>query len=249
MNFIMNEKYALITGSNRGLGKAIMKELASSGINIWAHARKETPEFLQLMDEIRETYKVDVCPLYFDMTDEEGMKAAVRQIHSSKKPVDILVNNAGVASVSMFGQTPISKIKEVFEVNLFGQMALTQLILRLMVRQHSGSIINISSVTALIMSEGQISYATSKSALITWSRNLAAEYGRYGIRVNSLSLGLMNTDMKAGLNEDEIKYFKERTVLQRIGEPEDAAKAVKFLASDDSSFITGQNIRVDGGLL
>ncbi len=249
MNFIMNEKYALITGSNRGLGKAIIKELASSGINIWAHARKETPEFLQLMDEIRETYKVDVCPVYFDMTDEEGMKAAVRQIHSSKKPVDILVNNAGVASVSMFGQTPISKIKEVFEVNLFGQMALTQLILRLMVRQHSGSIINISSVAALIMSEGQISYATSKSALITWSRNLAAEYGRYGIRVNSLSLGLMNTDMKVGLNEDEIKYFKERTVLQRIGEPEDAAKAVKFLASDDSSFITGQNIRVDGGLL
>lgn len=245
----MMGKYVLITGSNRGLGKAIMKELASSGMNIWAHARKETPEFLQLMNDIRVTYQVEVSPVYFDMTDEEGMKAAVKQIHSSKKPVDVLVNNAGIASVSMFGQTPISKIKEVFDVNLFGQMALTQLVLRLMTRQHSGSIINIASVTALIMSEGQISYATSKSALITWSRNLAAEYGRYGIRVNSLSLGLMNTDMKAGLNEDEIKYFKDRTVLQRIGEPEDAAKAVKFLASDDSSFITGQNIRVDGGLL
>lgn len=245
----MTGKYVLITGSNRGLGKAIMKELASSGMNIWAHARKETPEFLQLMNEIRDTYHVEVNPVYFDMTDEEGMKAAIKLIHSSKKPVDVLVNNAGIASVSMFGQTPISKIKEVFEVNLFGQMALTQLVLRLMTHQHSGSIINIASVTALIMSEGQISYATSKSALITWSRNLAAEYGRYGIRVNSLSLGLMNTDMKAGLNEDEVKYFKERTVLQRIGEPEDAAKAVKFLASDDSSFITGQNIRVDGGLL
>ncbi len=245
----MTGKYVLITGSNRGLGKAIMQELAASGMNIWAHARKETPEFLQLMNEIRDTYHVDVSPVYFDMTDEEGMKAAVKLIHSSKKPVDVLVNNAGIASVSMFGQTPISKIKEVFEVNLFGQMALTQLVLRLMTRQHSGSIINIASVTALIMSEGQISYATSKSALITWSRNLAAEYGRYGIRVNSLSLGLMNTDMKAGLNEDEVKYFKDRTVLQRIGEPEDAAKAVKFLASDDSSFITGQNIRVDGGLL
>lgn len=245
----MTERYALITGSNRGLGKAIMKELASSGMNIWAHARKETPEFLQLLDEVRATYKVDVVPVYFDMTDEEGMKAAIKQIHSSKKSLDVLVNNAGVASVSMFGQTPISKIKEVFEVNLFGQMALTQLALRLMTRQHSGSIINIASVTALIMSEGQIAYATSKSALITWTRNLAAEYGRYGIRVNSLSLGLMNTDMKAGLNDDEVKYFKERTVLQRIGEPEDAAKAVKFLASDDSSFITGQNIRVDGGLL
>lgn len=245
----MTGKYVLITGSNRGLGKAIMHELASSGMNIWAHARKETPEFLQLMNGIRDAYHVDVNPVYFDMTDEEGMKTAVKLIHSSKKPVDVLVNNAGIASVSMFGQTPISKIKDVFEVNLFGQMALTQLVLRLMTRQHSGSIINIASVTALIMSAGQISYATSKSALITWSRNLAAEYGRYGIRVNSLSLGLMNTDMKAGLNEDEVKYFKDRTVLQRIGEPEDAAKAVKFLASDDSSFITGQNIRVDGGLL
>lgn len=245
----MKGKYALITGSNRGLGKAFMEELASSGVNIWAHARKETPDFLQLLDILRNKYGVEVNPVYFDMTDEDGMKAAIKQIHSSKKPVDILVNNAGIASVSMFGQTPIAKIKEVFDVNLFGQMALTQLILRLMTRQRSGSIINISSVTALIMSEGQISYATSKSALITWTRNLAAEYGRYGIRVNSLSLGLMNTDMKAGLNEDEINYFKERTVLQRIGEPEDAAKAVKFLASDDSSFITGQNIRVDGGLL
>lgn len=224
-------------------------ELASCGMNIWAHARKETPEFLQLLDDVRQTYKVEVTPVYFDMTDDEGMKTAVKQIHSSKKPVDVLINNAGIASVSMFGQTPISKIKEVFDVNLFGQMALTQLILRLMTRQHSGSIINIASVTALIMSEGQISYATSKSALITWTRNLAAEYGRYGIRVNSLSLGLVNTDMKAGLNDDEVKYFKERTVLQRIGEPEDAAKAVKFLASEDSSFITGQNIRVDGGLL
>lgn len=246
---MLKGKFALITGSNRGLGKAFMEELACSGVNIWAHARKETPEFLQLLDNLRNTFGIEVNPVYFDMTDEESMKAAIKQIHSSKRPVDILVNNAGIASVSMFGQTPIAKIKEVFDVNLFGQMALTQLVLRLMTRQRSGSIINISSVTALIMSEGQISYATSKSALITWTRNLAAEYGRYGIRVNSLSLGLMNTDMKAGLNEDEINYFKERTVLQRIGEPDDAAKVVKFLASDDSSFITGQNIRVDGGLL
>lgn len=245
----MKGKYALITGSNRGLGKAFMCELASAGVNIWAHTRKETQEFEDLLNEVRQKYSVEVIPIYFDMTDEERMKNAIKFIYSSKKPIDILVNNAGVASVSMFAQTPISKIKEVFDTNLFGQMALTQLVLRLMSRQKSGSIINISSVTALIMSEGQIAYATSKSALITWTRNLAAEYGRYGIRVNSLSLGLMNTDMKAGLNDDEVKYFKERTVLQRIGEPEDAAKAVKFLASDDSSFITGQNIRVDGGLL
>lgn len=245
----MNGKYALITGSNRGIGKAIMKELASAGVNIFAHSRKETPEFLTLIEEVKHRYNIDVFPVYFDMTDEDEMKKAIKYIHSSKKTIDILVNNAGVASVSMFGQTPISKIKEIFEINLFGQMVITQLVLRLMTRQRFGTIINISSVTALIMSEGQTSYATSKSALLTWTKNIAAEYGRYGIRANCLSLGLINTDMKSELNEDEVNYFKERTILQRLGEPEDVAKVVRFLASDDSSFITGQNIRVDGGLL
>lgn len=218
-------------------------------MGIIAHSRSENQLFDEFIDYIKKEYSVPVLPIYFDMTDTSAMKEAIKQLHSQKVSIDVLVNNAGVASVSMFGQTPISKIKDVFDINLFAQMELTQMVLRLMTRQRSGSIINISSVTALIMSEGQIAYATSKSALITWTRNLAAEYGRYGIRVNSLSLGLMNTDMKAGLNDDEVKYFKDRTVLQRIGEPEDAAKAVKFLASDDSSFVTGQNIRVDGGLL
>ena len=240
---------ALITGSNRGIGKAILEELARSGMGIIAHSRSENQLFEAFIDYIKKEYSVPVYPIYFDLTDTTAMKEAIKQLHSQKVSIDVLVNNAGVASVSMFGQTPISKIKDVFDVNLFAQMELTQMVLRLMTRQRSGSIINISSVTALIMSEGQIAYATSKSALITWTRNLAAEYGRYGIRVNSLSLGLMNTDMKAGLNDDEVQYFKDRTVLQRIGEPEDAAKAVRFLASEDSSFITGQNIRVDGGLL
>lgn len=243
------KKNVFITGSNRGLGKAIAVELAKSGCNIIAHSRKESAEFSDFQNQLKAEFGIEVYPVYFDMNDTDAMKVAIKYLHSNKIPVDVLVNNAGVASVSMFGQTPISKIKDVFDINLFGQMELTQLVLRLMARQKSGSIINISSVTALIISEGQSAYAASKSALIAWTRNLAAEYGRYGIRANSLSLGLMNTDMKTGLKNEEVKYFEERTVLGRIGEPEDAAKAVKFLASDDSSFITGQNIRVDGGLL
>ena len=246
---MLKNKHAFITGSNRGIGKGILEEFASNGANIIAHARKETPEFTSFLEETKKKYNVEIFPVYFDMTDSEGMKDAIKAIHSAKLPIDILVNNAGVAHVSMFGQTPIPKIKEIFEINLFAQMELTQLVLRFMTRQKSGSIINISSVTALIMSEGQTAYATSKAGLITWARNLAAEYGRYGIRVNTISLGLVNTDMKNGLKEEEINYFKERTVLGRMAEIEDAAKAAKFLASDESSFITGQNIRVDGGLL
>ncbi len=246
---MLKNKTALITGSNRGIGRAVLEELAQNGTNIIAHARKETPEFLQIISEIKDKYGVNITPIYFDITDSEGMKSAIKQIHSQKLPIDILVNNAGVANVSMFGQTPISKIKEIFDINLFAQMELTQYILRFMTRQKFGSIINISSVTALIMSEGQTAYASSKAALITWAKNLAAEYGRYGIRVNTLSLGLVNTDMRKGLKEEEIEYFKQRTVLGRMAEVEDIAKVVKFLASDDSAFITGQNIRVDGGLL
>lgn len=246
---MLKGKNAFITGSNRGIGKAILKEFAQNGTNIFAHSRKETPEFIQMISQMSEKYNVQITPVCFDMTDYESMKNALKTIILSKTPIDILVNNAGVANVSMFGQISISKIKEIFEINLFSQMALTQLVLKSMTRQKSGSIINISSVTALIMSEGQSAYSTSKAGLITWTKNIAAEYGRYGIRVNSVSLGLINTDMSKDLNEDELKYFKERTVLGRIGEVEDAAKAVKFLASSDASFITGQNIRVDGGLL
>lgn len=242
-------KSALITGSNRGIGKAILIELAKSGFNIIAHARKETSEFVEFLNSVSETYNVEVFPVYFDMTDSMAMKSAIKSIHSSKKTIDVLVNNAGVASVSMFGQTPVDQIKDIFDINLFSHMELTQHVLRFMTRQKSGSIINISSVTALILAEGQVSYATSKSAFITFTRGIAAEYGRYGIRANSLSLGLINSDMRNGLNKNEVQYFKDRTILGRMGEVEDAAKAVRFLATDDSSFITGQNIRVDGGLL
>lgn len=217
--------------------------------NIIAHARKETLDFLNNLENLKNKYDVEVQPVYFELTNSEEMKLALKPLIISKSPIDILVNCAGVAHVSMFSQTPISKIKEIFDINYFAQLEIIQLILRKMTRQNYGNVINIGSVTGLITSEGQIPYSTSKLSLMQATKNLAAEYGRFNIKFNAVALGVVNTDMMKSLNDDEKKYFEDRTIMKRFCEPEEAAKVVRFLASDDASYINGQIIRVDGGLL
>lgn len=246
---MLKNKTVLITGSNRGIGKAIAEEFAKNGANIIAHARKETLDFLNNLENLKNKYDVEVQPVYFELTNSEEMKLALKPLIISKSPIDILVNCAGVAHVSMFSQTPISKIKEIFDINYFAQLEIIQLILRKMTRQNYGNVINIGSVTGLITSEGQIPYSTSKLSLMQATKNLAAEYGRFNIKFNAVALGVVNTDMMNSLNDDEKKYFEDRTIMKRFCEPEEAAKVVRFLASDDASYINGQIIRVDGGLL
>lgn len=246
---MLKNKTVLITGSNRGIGKAIAEEFTKNGANIIAHARKETPDFLNNLENLKNKYDVEVQPVYFELTNSEEMKLALKPLIISKSPIDILVNCAGVAHVSMFSQTPISKIKEIFDINYFAQLEIIQLILRKMTRQNYGNVINIGSVTGLITSEGQIPYSTSKLSLMQATKNLAAEYGRFNIKFNAVALGVVNTDMMKSLNDDEKKYFEDRTIMKRFCEPEEAAKVVRFLASDDASYINGQIIRVDGGLL
>lgn len=246
---MLKNKTVLITGSNRGIGKAIAEEFAKNGANIIAHARKETLDFLNNLENLKNKYDVEVQPVYFELTNSEEMKLALKPLIISKSPIDILVNCAGVAHVSMFSQTPISKIKEIFDINYFAQLEIIQLILRKMTRQNYGNVINIGSVIGLITSEGQIPYSTSKLSLMQATKNLAAEYGRFNIKFNAVALGVVNTDMMNSLNDDEKKYFEDRTIMKRFCEPEEAAKVVRFLASDDASYINGQIIRVDGGLL
>ena len=246
---MLKNKTVLITGSNRGIGKAIAEEFAKNGANIIAHARKETPDFLNNLENLKNKYDVEVQPVYFELTNSEEMKSALKPLIISKSPIDILINCAGVAHVSMFSQIPISKIKEIFDINYFAQLEIIQLIMRKMTRQKFGNVINIGSVTGLITSEGQIPYSTSKLSLMQATKNLAAEYGRFNIKFNAVALGVVNTDMMKSLNDDEKKYFEDRTIMKRFCEPEEAAKVVRFLASDDASYINGQIIRVDGGLL
>ena len=244
---MLEGKTAFITGTNRGLGEAFVVEFAKNGANVLAHARRETPEFLVKIDEISRKYGVSITPVFFDMTDSDAMKKGVRAIIAAKIPVDVLVNNAGIAHGGLFQMTAISKIREVFDINLFSHMELTQLFLRYMIKNGGGSIINVASITGEDLNIGNCAYGVSKAAMIAFTKTLAAETASLGVRVNAVSPGLTETDMAAQMEENASKRMISESAMKRLAKPEEVAKMILFLATDNASFINGQIIRVDGG--
>ena len=156
---------------------------------------------------------------------------------------------AGIAHGGLFQMTPVSKIREVFETNLFAQMEITQIVLKSMMRKKSGVIINMSSVLGLDIKEGSCAYGLSKAAVSAWTKTLACEYAAYGIRVNAIAPGLIDTDMAKLMEEKAEQEMIASSAMNRLGQPDEIAKTALFLASDDSSFINGQVIRVDGGIV
>ena len=183
------------------------------------------------------------------MSDEEQIKSGVKTIKGTKEPVDILVNNAGAIFTALFQMTSMKILKEMFEINYFSQMLLTQYISRIMMRQKSGSIINISSSAALEGNEGRTGYASAKAAMITSTKVLAKELAPYNIRVNAVAPGLTQTEMmESSTPEDALKETLNRICMKRVGQPEEIANSVLFLASDLSSYMTSQVLRVDGGM-
>lgn len=246
---MLRGKNAIITGARRGIGRATVEVFAQNGANVWACARKEDAAFEADMLQLAKRYDVWIEPVYFELTDEVQMRQAVRQMQKEKKSIDILVNNAGaVAQSTTFTMTSIEKIKEVFDVNFFSQMLLTQYIARLMLRQHSGSIVNLTSIAALDGEPAQLEYVGSKAAIAGATKKLARELGSQGIRVNAVAPGVIDTDMGNQMHPDLMNHMLEKTVLNRLGTPQEIANAIAFLASDLASYITGQVIRVDGGL-
>ena len=244
---ILKNKTAVITGCNRGIGKEILKTFAENGANIFACVRKENENFSELIKNLSEKNSVEIIPLYFDMTDETAMKNSVMQIRKSKKKIDILVNNAGINSAEskLFQMTTMKNIREIFDVNFFAQLQLTQYILKFM--QSGGSIINLSSISALDGLPGQVAYASSKSALIGFTKTLAQELGKQNIRVNAVAPGFTDTDMGNSSTNDYAKNILENSIFGRMGKAEEIANSILFLASDLSTFVTGEIIRVDGG--
>ena len=245
---MLKGKTAFITGTNRGLGRAYLEEFARNGANVIAHSRKSTPEFLELCNGISTKYGVEVLPVFFDMTDSSAMKDAVRSLVTAKKPVHILVNNAGVPHGGFFAMTPMAKIREVFDVNLFSVMELTQQLLRYIVRCGGGSIINISSAFGLDLDAGNCAYGVSKAAIAAFTKVLAAECGVNGVRVNAVAPGLITTDITGHMDEKVRYSMIDGCAMKRDGKVEEVAKVVAFLASDAASFVNGEIIRIDGRL-
>ena len=246
---LLKNKNTVITGCNRGIGKEIVRVFAENGANIWACVRKESGTFSKYINNLEQKHSVNINPVYFDLSDEEQIKTGVKTIKETKEPVDILVNNAGAIFTALFQMTSMQKLKEMFEINYFSQMLLTQYISRIMMRQKSGSIINISSSAAIEGNEGRTGYASAKAAMITSTKVLAKELAPYNIRVNAVAPGLTQTEMMVSSTpEDALKETLNRMCMKRVGQPEEIANSVLFLASDLSSYITSQILRVDGGM-
>ena len=249
MSLLLKGKFAVVTGCNRGIGKAILEGFANNGANIWACVRKPDDGFEDFVASLVKKTSVNIWPVYFDLSDVEQVKAGVKTIMSSKRPIDVLVNNAGIIFTSLFQMTPVNKMKEVFDINFFSPMILTQYISRVMARQNSGSIINVSSSAAIEGNEGLTAYAASKAALICSTQVMAKELGAYNIKVNSIAPGFTETDMmRRSTPENVLENTLKRICLKRVGRPEEIANAVLFLSSHLSSYITGQVLSVDGGL-
>ncbi|QIZ47632.1 SDR family NAD(P)-dependent oxidoreductase [Dickeya zeae] len=245
---LLKGKNVLITGTRRGMGKSMVEAFAANGANIYAHARQETPDFVSYIQSIASKYQVEIWPLYFDMTDSIGMKAAIKKLMTEKKTIHALVNNAGITLNSLFQMTTEDILRRQFEVNFFSVFLFTQYVSKLMVRQKTGSIINISSTAGEDGNPGKSAYGASKAAVMAMTKSIAAELGEYGIRANSIAPGVTDTDMLETLPASVLDEAIKNTKILRVGKPEEIADTAVFLASDLSTYITGQVIRVDGGL-
>ena len=239
---------ALVTGAGRGIGHAIALRLGSEGARVAcvsrteANAQRTADELNALRPESAKAYAVDVA-------DHAGVEKAGAKVLEDFGRVDILVNNAGVTRDGLAMRMPIDDWEAVLNTNLRGAFSFTQSVIRAMIKQRSGRIINISSVIGLMGNAGQANYAASKAGLIGLTKSLARELASRGITVNAIAPGYISTDMTNALSEEIQKSIQDKIPLKRVGTPDEIAAAVAFFASPEAAYITGQTLCVDGGIV
>lgn len=247
MNINFLDKLVVITGANSGIGLQILREYANLGADIIAITRNIETNFKSECDELQARNGISIKNIEVDFQDLQNVYRVGTAIAKNKKNIDILVNNAGVAAGGLFTQTKIETIKDVFEVNFFSPLLLTQYVLKNMIKNNSGVILNIASTSGIKPRSGMSAYGTSKTALIFWSKILAREVGSFGIRVNAIAPGITNTKM---LNQMSAKFtdrILQDTPLESFASPANIAALAIYLSSDYASHITGEIINCDGG--
>ena len=234
-------KNILITGASRGIGKSIAYYFARKGFNVVGTARSD----FEFMDD---DFKGTFTPLKLDVTDRDSIKEAFSLLKKKELLPDILVNNAGITADQLFLRMKDDDWDNVLNINLTGTFNITKMFIKQMVKNRSGKIINISSVSGLMGNAGQVNYSSSKAALSGFTKSLAKEVGSRNITVNSIAPGFIDTDMTEYLEEKAKQDLESKIPLKRMGSTSDISELVYFLASDEASYITGQTISVDGGL-
>ena len=244
----LKEKTAVITGSARGIGRAIAEKLAAAGSKIViSDILVEDGE--KTAKEIKEKYGVETLFIAANVADSKSAEELVDKAHEAFGRIDTFVNNAGITRDTLLLRMKEDDFDKVIAVNLKGTFNCTQSVLKKMIKQRSGSIINIASVIGLMGNVGQANYAASKAGVIGFTKSVAREGAPRGVRANSVAPGFIKSDMTHILNEEVQKQILSQIPAGEMGTPEDVANAVLFLASDLSSYITGQTLTVDGGMV
>ena len=241
-------KLAIITGGTRGIGKQIALTFAKEGYNIAINYRTENEDLKNTKKEIEEN-NVKCFTFQGDVTNFKDCEQFVKQIVEEFGNIDVLVNNAGITRDTLLMRMKEEDFKQVIDTNLIGTFNVTKNVIGNMIKAKNGRIINISSVVGISGNAGQTNYSASKAGIIGFTKSLAKEVASRNITVNAVAPGFIETQMTDVLKEDIKEEIAKKIPLKRMGTPQDVANVVKFLASNDSSYITGQVINIDGGML